>query len=64
MSEPELDDDLEVFSLSDIEVDEISFVHRGANQAAHIMLVKSEDGEPDPEDVAVGYTIARYGVWA
>jgi hypothetical protein len=52
----------EVFSLSDMEIDEISFVHRGANPAAHIVLAKSDEREPDPEDVALGYTISRYGV--
>jgi hypothetical protein len=31
------------YSLSDMNFDEVSFVHRGANQRAHVVLHKSED---------------------
>jgi hypothetical protein len=44
--------------LTDMDFDEISFVPQGANQAAHVVLWKSEDGGPDPRDVTEGYAIA------
>jgi hypothetical protein len=56
-----------VHNLSDMDFDEISFVPRGANQEAHVVLWKSEDalarsqsdGEPDPQDVTEGYAIVK-----
>lgn len=36
-------------SLSDMSVDEISFVPRGANQKAHVVLFKSADDPPETE---------------
>jgi hypothetical protein len=51
-----------VFNVSDMEIDEISFVSRGANQKARVAFWKSDDGEPDPREVAIGYTVSRYGV--
>jgi hypothetical protein len=37
------------FDLSEIDIDEISFVKRGANQKAHVVLWKSDDGVSQAE---------------
>jgi hypothetical protein len=49
----------QVHNLSDMEFDEVSFVHKGANQKAKIVLWKSDDLEPDHRDVTEGYAISK-----
>lgn len=52
------------YRVSDMDIDEISFVQRGANRSshddtgAHIVLHKSDDKPPDPRDVTEGFAIA------
>lgn len=41
------------YRLSDLVIDEVSCVKSGANQRAHIVLVKSDDGQPDPDRVVL-----------
>jgi hypothetical protein len=46
--------------LSDLLIDEISFVERGANQRSHVVLTKA-DGSPEPKEPTVEMEVDPYG---
>jgi hypothetical protein len=49
----------QVFDLSGLEIDEVSFVERGANQRAHIVLSKADQERTMPTDEAVWAAIQK-----
>jgi hypothetical protein len=56
----EAEETVKTFNLSDMEFDEVSFVERGANQRAHVVLWKSDEPVSKQQNTAApGPEVAR-----